>query len=48
MRDYRLASSVGRPFDLCLALSRLIVRGVLEDFPRVKIVPRTAAAASAR
>jgi aminocarboxymuconate-semialdehyde decarboxylase len=38
MRDYRLASSVGRPFDLCLALSRLIVRGVLEDFPRVKIV----------
>jgi aminocarboxymuconate-semialdehyde decarboxylase len=38
MRDYRLASSVGRPFDLCLALSRLIVRGVLEDFPRLKIV----------
>jgi aminocarboxymuconate-semialdehyde decarboxylase len=38
MRDYRLASSIGRPFDLCLALGRLIVRGVLEDFPRVKIV----------
>jgi aminocarboxymuconate-semialdehyde decarboxylase len=38
MRDYRLASSVGRPFDLCLSLSRLIVRGVLEDFPRLKIV----------
>jgi aminocarboxymuconate-semialdehyde decarboxylase len=38
MRDYRLASSIGRPFDLCLALGRLIVRGVLEDFPRLKIV----------
>jgi aminocarboxymuconate-semialdehyde decarboxylase len=38
MTDYRLASSVGRPADLCLALSRLIVRGVLEDFPRLKIV----------
>jgi aminocarboxymuconate-semialdehyde decarboxylase len=38
MQEYRLASSVGRPFDLCLALSRLIVRGILEDFPRVKIV----------
>ena len=38
MNDYRLASSIGRPFDLCLALSRLIVRGILEDFPRLKIV----------
>ena len=38
MREYRLASSIGRPADLCLALSRLIVRGVLEDFPRLKIV----------
>ena len=38
MREYRLASSIGRPFDLCLALGRLIVRGVLEDFPRLKIV----------
>ncbi|HEY4773242.1 MAG TPA: amidohydrolase family protein [Xanthobacteraceae bacterium] len=38
MREYRLASSVGRPFDLCLALARLIVRGLLEDFPRLKIV----------
>src|SRR4030095_14451582 len=35
MKDYRLASSIGRPFDLCLALGRLIVRGILEDFPRV-------------
>ena len=38
MNIYRLASSIGRPADLCLALSRLIVRGVLEDFPRLKIV----------
>ena len=30
MREYRLASSIGRPFDLCLALGRLIVRGVFE------------------
>jgi len=37
MRDYRLASSVGRPFDLTLAISRLIVRGILEDFPKLKI-----------
>jgi predicted TIM-barrel fold metal-dependent hydrolase len=38
MKEYRLASSVGRPFDLTLALSRLIVRGILEDFPKLKIV----------
>jgi aminocarboxymuconate-semialdehyde decarboxylase len=38
MNVYRLASSVGRPFDLCLALSRLIVRGILEDFPRAIMV----------
>ena len=30
MNDYRLASSVGRPFDNCLALARLIVRGIFE------------------
>jgi aminocarboxymuconate-semialdehyde decarboxylase len=38
MSDYRLASSVGRPFDNCLALARLIVRGVFEDFPGLKLV----------
>ncbi len=38
MDNYRLASSVGRPFDNCLALSRLIVRGILEDFPKLKII----------
>ena len=38
MKDYRLASSVGRPFDNCLAISRLIVRGIFEDFPTLKLV----------
>jgi predicted TIM-barrel fold metal-dependent hydrolase len=38
MADYRLASSVGRPADNCLALARLIVRGIFEEFPNVKIV----------
>ena len=38
MRDYRLTSSVGRPFDECLALARLIVRGVLRRFPDLKLV----------
>jgi aminocarboxymuconate-semialdehyde decarboxylase len=38
MRDYRLASSVGRPFDNCLAISRLIVRGIFEKFPTLKLV----------
>jgi aminocarboxymuconate-semialdehyde decarboxylase len=38
MRDYRLASSVGRPFDECLAIARMIVRGVFERFSRLKFV----------
>jgi aminocarboxymuconate-semialdehyde decarboxylase len=38
MREYRLASSIGRPFDGCLSIARLIVRGVLEQFPTAKIV----------
>jgi len=38
MKDYRLASSVGRPADNCLSLARLIVRGIFEQFPTVKIV----------
>ncbi|OFZ85541.1 MAG: hypothetical protein A2V78_10995 [Betaproteobacteria bacterium RBG_16_64_18] len=38
MKEYRLASSVGRPFDLTLSIARLIVRGILEDFPKLKIV----------
>jgi aminocarboxymuconate-semialdehyde decarboxylase len=38
LRDYRLASSVGRPMDNALAISRLIVRGVFEKFPTLKLV----------
>ncbi|MGB7042205.1 MAG: amidohydrolase family protein, partial [Xanthobacteraceae bacterium] len=38
MADYRLASSVGRPADNVLSLARLIVRGIFEQFPNVKIV----------
>ena len=38
MNDYRLASSVGRPQDNCLALARLIVRGIFEEFPTLKLV----------
>ncbi len=38
MRDYRLASSVGRPFDECLSIARMIVRGVFERFPNLKFV----------
>src|SRR5207253_11178791 len=34
MRDYRLASSIGRPMDGALAIARLIVRGVFEKFPK--------------
>src|SRR5437764_8928217 len=38
LRDYRLASSVGRPMDGALAIARLIVRGVFEKFPKLKLV----------
>src|SRR5215472_6294656 len=38
MRDYRLASSVGRPMDNALALARLIVRGIFEKLPNLKLV----------
>jgi aminocarboxymuconate-semialdehyde decarboxylase len=38
MRDYRLASSVGRPFDECLSIARLIVRGVFEKYSNLKFV----------
>ena len=38
MKEFRLASSVGRPFDSCLALARLIVRGIFEEFPTLKFV----------
>jgi predicted TIM-barrel fold metal-dependent hydrolase len=38
LKDYRLASSIGRPADNMLALSRLIVRGIFERFPDLKLV----------
>jgi aminocarboxymuconate-semialdehyde decarboxylase len=38
MRDYRLASSIGRPMDNALALGRLIVRGIFEKLPNLKLV----------
>jgi aminocarboxymuconate-semialdehyde decarboxylase len=38
MHDYRLASSVGRPFDECLAIARMIVRGVFERYREIKFV----------
>ncbi len=36
--DYRLASSISRPADNCLSLARLIVRGIFEEFPTLKLV----------
>jgi len=38
LRDYRLASSIGRPMDGCLAIARLIVRGMFEKLPTLKLV----------
>ncbi len=38
MNMYRLISSVGRPADETLAISRLIVRGIFERYPTVKFV----------
>jgi hypothetical protein len=38
MREYRLASSIGRPMDGALAIARMIGRGVREKFPALKLV----------
>jgi aminocarboxymuconate-semialdehyde decarboxylase len=38
LKEYRLASSVGRPMDNALAIARLIVRGIFEKFPTLKLV----------
>ena len=35
---YRLASSIGRPMDGAIAISRLIVRGILQKLPSLKLV----------
>jgi predicted TIM-barrel fold metal-dependent hydrolase len=39
MQEYRLNSSVGRPADNCLSLARIIVRGILEQFPTLYAAP---------
>ncbi len=38
MRDFRLIEMVGRPCDTTLSLSRLILFGVLERYPNLKLV----------
>lgn len=38
MNEYRLASSIGRPFDNAFAIARLLVRGIFEEFPTLKLV----------
>lgn len=38
LRDYYLTNVVGLPLETCIALSRLILSGVLERHPRLKLV----------
>lgn len=38
MREYRLVEMVGRPWETTLGLARMIYSGVLERFPRLKLV----------
>jgi aminocarboxymuconate-semialdehyde decarboxylase len=38
MNMYRLISSVGRASDECLSLARMIVRGIWEQFPTLKLI----------
>lgn len=38
MNMYRLISSVGRPMDESLAIARMIVRGLFEEFPTLKLI----------
>jgi aminocarboxymuconate-semialdehyde decarboxylase len=38
MRMYRLISSVGRAADECLSIARMIVRGIFEQYPALKLV----------
>jgi predicted TIM-barrel fold metal-dependent hydrolase len=38
MNMYRLVSSVGRAADECLSLARMIVRGIWEQYPNLKLV----------
>jgi aminocarboxymuconate-semialdehyde decarboxylase len=38
MHDYRLSEMVGRPCDTTLSIARLILFGVLEKYPKLKII----------
>jgi len=38
MNDYRLAPMIGFEMDLCLATVRIIMGGILADFPNLKII----------
>ena len=38
MNDYRLASMIGFEMDLCLATIRIIMGGILKDFPDLKFI----------
>lgn len=38
LRDYYLTNVIGLPLETCIALSRLILSGVLERHPRLKLV----------
>ncbi len=38
MNDYRLAPMIGFEMDLCLAVVRIIMGGILKDFPDLKII----------
>ncbi len=38
MRDFRLIEMIGRPFDTTLSVARLILFGVLERYPKLKLV----------
>jgi len=38
MREFRLVEMLGRPFDTTLSLARLILFGVLERYPNLKLV----------
>ena len=38
MKEYRLLETVGRPCDTTLTLARLVLYGVLEKYPRLKMV----------
>ena len=38
MNDYRLAPMIGFEMDLCLAVVRIVMGGILKDFPDLKII----------